>query len=188
MSFACKIFMYKKKNWSTTQCILLSEQNMGCKKVLRGSEQWRLPSFSAEFGVCPFFYNDLCGGEGNYPAAVAALVPALRGGRSWCRLCAGSVMSIGFRQSVPADAGFMHDLPGWMQLPHQRCQLRLESRGARSPALPGMLRASLSPLLAQKREGKASRILVCSKLVFSFCVLLCFLFFACFVFPLSFSV
>lgn len=40
-------------------------------------------------------------------------------------LCAGSVISIGFSQSVPADVRFMHDLPGSMQLllPHQHCQL-----------------------------------------------------------------
>lgn len=32
-----------------------------------------------------FFYNDPCGGEEKYTAAVPALVAVLRGGRSHCR-------------------------------------------------------------------------------------------------------
>lgn len=85
MSFACEVFIYKKKNESTTQRILLSGLNTGNKKGLRESEQWRLPSLSINVDSVLFFI-DLRGGageEGKCTAAVVpALVPTLRGGRN----------------------------------------------------------------------------------------------------------
>lgn len=52
-----------------------------CGKVSSGDCQVCLYNF----GFVLFFYNDLCGGEGKYTAAVPVLVPVLRGGRNCCR-------------------------------------------------------------------------------------------------------
>jgi len=57
MSFACEIFIYKKKKESTTQSILLSGLNTSNKQGLRESEEWRLPSLSIQCWFCPFIFS-----------------------------------------------------------------------------------------------------------------------------------
>lgn len=78
MSFACEIFMHKKKNASTTQCILLSGLNTGSKEGSEGKWAVETAKFVCAILGLSFFYDDPCGGEGEYPAAVP------RGGRNRC--------------------------------------------------------------------------------------------------------
>lgn len=156
-----KSSMCKKRNWSATQCILLSGLNMSSKKVPRGSEQWRLPSLSVEFWVCPFFIMTCVLRREN---TLSRASPGAKRKEESMSGRSGSVQALWY----PQDLANL-----FLQMP-VLCMIYLAGCGSRSSAASSRLGAPLcqgcsehppSPLLPQEREEKPSRILVCFVLV-----------------------